>query len=86
MVIVCNIFADSFAQRKQSEVGGITGSAAVKGVDGIFTDRPRCYEIRFSDAERDHIIHLVDQFKKITDAAFGQFCDMFRQTGAWARV
>ena len=42
------------------------------GVDAGLADVPGRVEIRFADAERDRVLHLGDDVKKIADARLGQ--------------
>ena len=45
-------------------------------VDAGLADVPGRVEIRFADAERDGVLHLGDDVKKIADARLGQVDDV----------
>src|SRR3954451_15332035 len=59
---------DGFAQLQQAKIGGVAGLALFKGVNGRFADVPRSDKIRLSNAERDDILHALNQLEKIANA------------------
>ena len=59
---------DDLAQLEQAQIGGVTGFAPLQGEDGCFADMPGSDEVRLAHAERDDVLHSLDDFKKITDA------------------
>jgi hypothetical protein len=41
-----------------------------------FANVPGRVKVRLADAERDHVLHLRDDFKKVADAGLGQVNDV----------
>ena len=60
--------ADSLTQLNDTSVSGVFGFALFKSCNGCLTDIPRCLEIRLANAQRDDIIHLSGNIKKLSDA------------------
>ena len=63
-----DILRDALAQLGQAEVARVAGVPALQRIDGRLADAPRCVEVRLADAERDHVLHGLDDFKKVADA------------------
>ena len=61
-------FADGAAQFDQAEVRGVMRLALFQRVDGGFADVPGRVEIRLADAERDDVLHRLDDVEEIADA------------------
>jgi hypothetical protein len=66
--IFLHVFADGAAQFDQAEVGGVMRLAFFQRVNARLADVPGRVEIRLADAERDHVLHLRDDLKKVADA------------------
>jgi hypothetical protein len=63
-----DVFADGAAQFDEAEVRGVMRLALFQRVDAGLADVPGRVEIRFADAERDGVLHLGDDVKKVADA------------------
>jgi len=74
--ILLDVFADGTAQFDEAEVGRVMRLALFERVDAGLADVPGRVEIRFADAERDGVLHLGDDVKKIADARLGQVDDV----------
>ena len=66
--ILFNVTVDGAAQFDEAEVRSVMRFAFFERVNGGFADVPGGVEIRFADAERNHVLHLRDDFKKVADA------------------
>jgi galactose-1-phosphate uridylyltransferase len=75
-IIFLGIFADGAAQFDRAEVRGVVRLALFERVNAGLADVPRRVKIRLADAERNHVLHLGDDFKKVADARLGQVDDV----------
>jgi hypothetical protein len=74
--ILLDVFADGAAQFDQAEVRGVMRLALFERVNAGLADVPGRVEIRFADAERDGVLHLGHDVKKVADARLGQVDDV----------
>ena len=66
--VFLHVAADGAAQFEEAEVGRVMRLAFFERVDAGLADVPGRVEIRFADAERDGVLHLGDDVKKIANA------------------
>ena len=74
--ILLDVFVDGAAQFDEAEVGRVMRLALFERVNAGLADVPGRVEIRFADAERDGVLHLGDDVKKVADARLGQVDDV----------
>ena len=55
--------------------------ALFQRVNGGLADVPRRDEVGFADAERNHVLHLRDDFEKVADAERGRWRRVWRCSG-----
>ena len=63
-----DVAGDGFAQREQAEIGGVGRLAFFQRVNGGLADVPWRDEVRFADAERDHVVAALHEFEEVADA------------------
>ena len=61
------ILRDLLAQFLQSGIGGVECLAPLQCIDTLVSDRPGRVKVRFADAQRDNIVHLRNDIKKLAD-------------------
>jgi hypothetical protein len=74
--IVFDVTIDGAAQFDEAKVRGVVRLAFFQRVNRRFANMPGRVKIRLADAERDHVLHLRDDFKKVADARAGQVDDV----------
>jgi hypothetical protein len=74
--VFADIIGDGAAEAGEAEIRGVAGAAALEGEDGGFADVPGRGEVRLADAERDDIVHGLDDFEEVADARAGDVADV----------
>ena len=68
MKLVPNVLGDGLAQLRKPQVGSVSGATFLQRKEGRLSDVPRGDKVRFSDTERNDIVHRLNDFEEITNA------------------
>ena len=63
-----HIVGDRAAKPGQPEIRGVASASALQGENRRLANVPRRREIRLPDAQRDDIVHRLDDFEKVANA------------------
>ena len=63
-----HIVGDRAAQSREPKIRGVASASALQGENRRLANVPRRREIRLPDAQRDDIVHRLDDFEKVANA------------------
>lgn len=66
--MLSDILCNRASKTGQTEIGGVSGAPLFKGIDRCLPDMPWSRKVRLADSQRDHIVHALNDLKKVTDA------------------